>query len=424
MPVRYGGPSGLLPGGVRLLVETTTSPQARTPRRLDTAEASSTRRPETSGGSEQGHEVKDTLSARESEVLVNGGVGSASVHLADGASRQAKGAWQQGGPSETSAAPPSRMYPQVTLAVTTLNRTEYLRETLSAALAQDYPNLEILVSDNGSSDDTPAVALTLVGNDPRARFRRNDTTVPQHEHFTQCVLAARGEYFILLCDDDVINPTFVSEMVTVATRHSNVGVVVPANVTIDERGKMIAEFATPQGDVFDGPEFVCRWLSGPGPKLFGNVVTMLGRTETIRRFGGYRDFAHGQNMDNLLFLQCAITGRVGFARGAVFGWRVYNRSYGSASSPHNVAESSHQFVQHLLRDPRTVEALAALPSTRRKEVVNGVRLMTAREFLSRIDFFEHPFQWACVRRLFMFHWDAMFCYVVCHWYYRWLRDLF
>jgi hypothetical protein len=153
------------------------------------------------------------------------------------------------------------------------------------------------------------------------------------------------------------------------------------------------------------------------------VVTVFGRTEIIQHFGGYRRFARGQNMDNLLFLQCAITGRVGFAHDARFSWRVYNRSYGFTSMPQQVAESSHQFVQHLLHDPPTVEALAALPRSSRKEIISGVQLMTAREFLTRINFFEHPFRWESVRKLFMFHWNAMFLYVVLYWYYRQLRNL-
>jgi glycosyltransferase involved in cell wall biosynthesis len=314
------------------------------------------------------------------------------------------------------------MYPLVTLAVPTLDRADYLRETLSSVLAQNYPNLDILVSDNGSRDETSALVQTLIKNDCRARFRRNETTVPQHEHFTQCVQAARGEFFILLCDDDLINPSFVSELVGVATRHTDINVVVPATVTIDEQGKVIKEFAKPQGEVVDGTEFVLRWLRGPGPKLFANVATILGRTEIIRHFGSYQGFARGQNMDNLLFLQCAMNGSVGFAHNAVFSWRVYSRSLGSASLPEQVAEASHQFVQHLLHDPHTVEALAALPRSLRKEVLNGVRIMTAREFLSRSNFFNHPFRWECVRKLFVFHWNAMFCYVVLHWYYRQLRD--
>jgi len=322
-----------------------------------------------------------------------------------------------------SLATSSPVQPLVTLAVTTLNGSDYLQEALRSVLSQDYTNLEILVSDNGSRDETPALAQALIKEDPRARFRRNETTVPQHEHFNQCVQAARGVFFILLCDDDCINPRFVSELVGVATRYPDVSVVVPANVTIDELGTVVKEFSRPQQEVFDGPEFICRWLNGSGPKLFVNLVTVMGRTEIIRSFGGYRGFARGQNMDNLLFLQCAIIGQVGFAAGAVFSWRVYNRSYGSTSTLQQVAESSHQFVQQLLNDPRTVEALKVLPRMLRKEIIDGVRIMTAREFLTRIEFFEHPFRWDCMRKLFLFHWDAMFCYVVVHRYYRRLRDL-
>ena len=112
------------------------------------------------------------------------------------------------------------MIPLVTLAITTFNRPRFLRETFASALAQDYANLDILVSDNGSRDTTPLLTQALVNSDPRVRLRRNETTVPLHEHFTQCVEAARGEYFVLLHDDDRINSCFVSELAGVANAPS------------------------------------------------------------------------------------------------------------------------------------------------------------------------------------------------------------
>jgi glycosyltransferase involved in cell wall biosynthesis len=312
--------------------------------------------------------------------------------------------------------------PLVTLAVATLNRPGYLGETLSSVLAQDYTNLDILVSDNGSSDETPSLVAKLIKDDPRARFRRNSTTVPIHEHFTQCLKAARGEFFILLCDDDLISPNFVSELVHVATRHDDVNLVVPANATVDENGVVLERFSKPEDEIFDGTEFVTNWLWGLSSKLFINLVTVLGRTEAMRRFGGYQGLARGQNIDNLLFLQCGISGRVGFGHEALFKWRVYGRSYGSTSAPRQIADSSREFVRYLLRDPRTVEALASLPASRRKKIIDGVRIMTAREFLSRIDFFREPFRWEHFGKLFWFGLDAIFWYVVLHWYYRRVRD--
>lgn len=317
------------------------------------------------------------------------------------------------------------MNPLVTLAVPILNRTTYLRETLLSVLAQDYDNLDILVSDNGSHDETPALAQALIKADPRARFRRNDATVPCHEHFNQCLQAGRGEFFILLCDDDRISPNFVSELVGVAVRHNGVNLVMPANVTIDENGSVLEEFAVPEAEVFNGAGFVCDfWLYWRPPHTLANLVTCLGRTEVLRRFGGYRDFARGQNIDNLLFLQCAITGRVGFARHAVFQWRVHDVSYGFTSTTRESAESSQEFIRHLRRDPQTLEALAALSPARRKEIVNGVHLMAVREFLTRAGFFDNPFRLESIRRIFAFGPDWALWYVVLHHYYRRLRYRF
>jgi glycosyltransferase involved in cell wall biosynthesis len=331
---------------------------------------------------------------------------------------------QENGPAAGSAVTRSRMDPLVTLALTTLNRPDRLRETLPFALAQDYPNLEILVSDNGSRDETPALAQALIHNDPRARFRRNDTTVPIHRHFTQCVEAAQGEFFILLHDDDRINSSFVSELVAVAIRHPEVNVVLPANATIDGHDTVVEEFAKPEGEVFDGAEIVCNWLFGRGPQLFGSVVTVLARTDVLRRFGGYQGFAGGRNIDNLLFLQCAVTGRVGFASGAVFNWRIHD-SYGSNVTPKQIADSSCQFLRHLRHDPHTVKALASLTTRQRKEIIDGVRYMTAVELVFHIKFL-HKSVWLEVlsNRIPIYRWDRMFCFVVLRHYYRNLRGLF
>jgi glycosyltransferase involved in cell wall biosynthesis len=328
-------------------------------------------------------------------------------------------------PSVTS----SQTLPLVTLAVTTFNRPDYLRETLSSVLAQDYPNLEILVSDNGSSDETPVLARALINNDGRARFRRNDTTVPLHQHFTQCVHAARGEFFILLCDDDRIDSRFVSELVAVTTRHPELNVVVPANLTIDEHGSVVEKFATPEGEVFDAGEFVCRWLYSRPPKLFASVITVLTRTDVLRRFGGYHGLAGGRNNDNLLFLQCAVAGRVGFAHRALFNSRIHNRSYGANATPRQVAESSRQFLSYLRHDPCTVKILGTLSAARRKQVIDGVRYMTALELIFHIKFLRQSvWREMLSGAVPMYRWDSMFCLAVLRQYYRdlraWLKRIF
>jgi glycosyltransferase involved in cell wall biosynthesis len=325
-------------------------------------------------------------------------------------------------PAATGSAARSGVYPLVTLAVPTLNRTDYLREALESVLAQDYPNLEILVSDNGSRDATPGLARAVIQDDPRVRFRRNEATVPIHEHFTQCIEAARGEFFVLLCDDDRISPSFVSELVRMALRYPEVNVVVPATVTMDEHSSVIETFSIPEKEVAGGDEVVCHWLYGRRPALFASVVTVLTRTERLRRFGGYQGLAGGRNNDNLLFLQSAVAGHVGFARHAVFHSRVHNRSYGANVTPAQIAQSSRQFLAHLQRDPDTAKVLAVLPAAQQKKILSGIRYMTAVELVFHIKTLRKSVLFEMLsQRVPLYRWDPMFCFVALRQYYRDLR---
>ena len=294
------------------------------------------------------------------------------------------------------------MDPLVTLVVPTLNGSDYIRETVSSALAQDYSNLDILISDNGSRDDTLELVRSLTKGDPRVRFRRNPTTVPIYTHFNQCVGDARGEFLTVLDDDDAIGPNFISATVRVALQYPDVNVVVPRNIIVDANGVITTELATPQETVLDGVEFVCHWLYGRAPAYFASVGTVLSRTAVVRHFGGYQAFERGRNIDNLLFLQCAIGGRVGFAHDALFRWRVYERSYAASPPLRQLAAASRGFVRHMERDPRMVAALGKLTFERRNEVVNGVRLMAANELLHLTKFYEEPISIAKLRKLFIF----------------------
>jgi glycosyltransferase involved in cell wall biosynthesis len=312
------------------------------------------------------------------------------------------------------------MKPLVTLAVPIYNRTTYLREALASVLAQDYPNLDILVSDNGSHNETADVARSFVNGDPRVRFRRNDVTVPIFDHFNQLIQEARGEFIMIVCDDDLVNSSCVSEMVAVAMRDAHINVVIPTNVTVDERGAIIKEFARPDGEVLDGVEFASHWLHEQPPPYFACLATMLLRTEAVRHFGGYPRFARGQSIDNMLFLQCAMTGPVGFAHRARFNWRIYPQSFGTTTTPQQVAQSSHEMIAHLRCDRRTVEALAAVSPKQRAEIVHGVRLMSARAFLYSLGFYDDP--GACIRRIFLYPFDTVFLRLVLRHYAWWLRN--
>lgn len=101
----------------------------------------------------------------------------------------------------------------VTIGIPTYNRADgYLREALGAALAQTYPNIEIIVADNASTDDTDRVVADLAGD--RVKYVKHPTNLGSQGNYNSLVDMAAGEYFLMLHDDDRIDPDFIETCVT------------------------------------------------------------------------------------------------------------------------------------------------------------------------------------------------------------------
>jgi glycosyltransferase involved in cell wall biosynthesis len=107
------------------------------------------------------------------------------------------------------------MTPLVSIIIPTLDRPHYLREAIAAALAQSYRNIEVLVFDNGTLDETLAVAQEAARLDARIKFRRNERNLGMSANFNALADAARGEFLVAIGDDDRLLPEFVSRLVGV-----------------------------------------------------------------------------------------------------------------------------------------------------------------------------------------------------------------
>nr|WP_284504822.1 glycosyltransferase [Caballeronia sp. INDeC2] len=126
----------------------------------------------------------------------------------------------------TSATPE---YPLVSVLVTHCNLGRYLRETLDSVLASDYPNLEIVVVDDASTED---VSLAVINSLDHAKV--DGLTVVRRPHNAGLSAArnlaakvAKGEYAIPLDADDLIHPSFISVAVRALERHGEYDFVVP-----------------------------------------------------------------------------------------------------------------------------------------------------------------------------------------------------
>ena len=112
-------------------------------------------------------------------------------------------------PATAAAVPPVR------------NGEKAIRRTLNGVLGQTFEDIEIVISDNASSDQTQLICEEYASRDARVRYLRNETDVGQIENFNSVLRRAHGEYFRWIGTGDQIDPCYASLCVAELDRHED-----------------------------------------------------------------------------------------------------------------------------------------------------------------------------------------------------------
>ena len=130
--------------------------------------------------------------------------------------------------------------PKVTIAIPTRNRVDYLALSIQSALQQTFQDIEVVISENMCTDGTANLLATI--RDPRVRILRQTSDLSMVQNWNACVAAAAGEYFLLLSDDDLLEPRAIEAMVQAFERGpeaERVGMVYCRGQVIDAEGKVL-----------------------------------------------------------------------------------------------------------------------------------------------------------------------------------------
>ncbi len=104
-------------------------------------------------------------------------------------------------------------YPLVTIGIPTYNRAHLIAQTLQSAVDQDYPNLEIIVSDNASIDQTSEICESFCTRYKNVKYIRQPSNQGGTENFNLLLKMATGYYFMWLGDDDWIDNNYITACV-------------------------------------------------------------------------------------------------------------------------------------------------------------------------------------------------------------------
>jgi len=165
--------------------------------------------------------------------------------------------------------------PLVSIVTPTYNQGEFLAATIDSMLAQDYPNIEYLVLDDGSTDNTPNVLKQYSGRVPWER----QANMGQSRTLNKAWAQARGEYLGYLSSDDLLLPHAISTLVRTLQARPDAVVAYCDFDLIDGNGHLSGKVQTPD---YDYRRMVEELICPPGPGA-------LFRRSLFDKIGGWNE---------------------------------------------------------------------------------------------------------------------------------------
>jgi len=177
--------------------------------------------------------------------------------------------------------------PLISIGIPTYNRADaYLKDALESALNQTYQHIEIIVSDNCSSDNTEELIKGY--DDERIKYFRHSENIGANNNFNYCVEKAKGTYFHMLHDDDLIDPDFLEVCMEAVDYDTSAGLIRTGMRVIDGKGSVIAK--RPNRVVgLSTTDFILAWFND---KTSPYLCNTLFNTSRLREVGGFHSETH------------------------------------------------------------------------------------------------------------------------------------
>ncbi len=183
--------------------------------------------------------------------------------------------------------------PHVSIGVPVYNGARYLEEALTALRDQDLAEIEVIVSDNGSTDETPEIARRFAAEDPRFRLVRSETNRGLPWNFNRALDLARAPLFMWNAADDVVSPQHLVRCRDALRDNPDAAIAFPRVTLIDAEGAVVGHMDD------DGLQFLGLSPSERVDLLlrreayqaiaWGGVL----RTDLLREWGGHPPFFGG-----------------------------------------------------------------------------------------------------------------------------------
>lgn len=212
--------------------------------------------------------------------------------------------------------------PLVSICIPAYNSGEFIKETIESVLRQSYENIELIITDDCSKDNTVEIVNSF--NDNRLKLHVNKTNKGLTGNWNESVSYAKGKYIKLLCADDNILKNCIEREVEAFENNESASIVISDTNIVNPRGEVqlrIKRFG--KSGLINGKKLAKRSILFKN--YFGAPCNTLFRKETIDRIGAFdENLKHIPDYD--LWLRLAYEGDVYYIKETLSEFRVHNVS--------------------------------------------------------------------------------------------------
>jgi glycosyltransferase involved in cell wall biosynthesis len=277
---------------------------------------------------------------------------------------------------------------KLTVAIPTFNRAGLLKESLASVLAQDYDDFQVVVLDNASTDDTPAVVHSF--KDSRVSYRRNRENIGSWRNWNRALELNQSPCLGIFHDDDLMQQGFLRESMAALEASPDAGFSFCLCDYIDNEGKLLSrqnDGGFQEGRVA-GRAFIERMISAG---YVVHTVSILMRASALKDVGPF-DSPHSQHTFDLnLYLRLAAHGDVVFVRRPLVRLRVHPGQISQNAKrdrgghvPFSTAGELIDGVAYLLASPGASDAAYRRWLSERLLALNGRRSEYAHYLLPNL----------------------------------------
>ncbi|MCI1187396.1 glycosyltransferase family 2 protein [Hymenobacter sp. DH14] len=187
----------------------------------------------------------------------------------------------------------------VTIVALCHNHAPFLREALDSILAQTYPNLEVWLVDDASTDGSPAILREYAARNPAWHLLLLPENVGNCQAFNTAFLRSKGEFVIDFATDDVLLPARVAQQVAqFQAAEAAVGVVYSNCELIDEASRSLGLHHRPDAGGQLKPAPASGWVFAEVlRRYFISTPTMMMRRACLESLGGYDETLAYEDFD-------------------------------------------------------------------------------------------------------------------------------